>query len=127
MLRKAIGPQRVGSHDTLIELDVAKFMTSLSNFQGAPVDMIQQCVMFPLIDHTGDSTHSHEWIDLLVTWFPKRHMAIKSGRKWERIYPIGTWRLWTPLLRLLTPFGWSTYSHSVSVEVRMIQLGLIFF
>ncbi|PVF97375.1 cytochrome P450 [Serendipita vermifera] len=44
MLRKAVGPQRVGSHDPLIESDATKFMTSLSTFKGAPLHLIQQFI-----------------------------------------------------------------------------------
>jgi cytochrome P450 len=45
MLRRAIGPQRVGSHDPLIESDVAKLMNVLSTFQGNPSDTVQQYVL----------------------------------------------------------------------------------
>ncbi|PVF93579.1 cytochrome P450 [Serendipita vermifera] len=44
MLRRAIGPQRVGSHDPLIESVVAKLMTVLNTFEGNPNDVIQDCI-----------------------------------------------------------------------------------
>ncbi|PVF97212.1 cytochrome P450 [Serendipita vermifera] len=44
MLRRAIGPQRVGTHDTLIESDVTKLMTVLGTFQGNPSDTVQHWI-----------------------------------------------------------------------------------
>jgi hypothetical protein len=45
MLRRAIGPQRVGSHDSRIESDVAKLAIVMNTFQGAPVDIVQEYVI----------------------------------------------------------------------------------
>jgi hypothetical protein len=42
MLRRAIGPQRVASHDRRIEYEVAQIMTVLNTFQGAPIDVVQK-------------------------------------------------------------------------------------
>jgi hypothetical protein len=36
MLRRGIGPQRIGSYDSAIESGVAKFMVELQKFQGNP-------------------------------------------------------------------------------------------
>jgi cytochrome P450 len=36
MLRRGIGPQRVGSYDPIIESEIAKLMTELERFQGNP-------------------------------------------------------------------------------------------
>ncbi|PVF93588.1 cytochrome P450 [Serendipita vermifera] len=41
MLRQGIGPQRVGSHDTLIESEIAKLMPELETFKGNPNTTIQ--------------------------------------------------------------------------------------
>ncbi|PVF93566.1 cytochrome P450 [Serendipita vermifera] len=43
-LRRAIGPQRIGSHDPLLESETAKFMLTLSTFQGNPDDVLQDWV-----------------------------------------------------------------------------------
>lgn len=42
MLRRAIGPQRVGSHDPRIELEVAKLITLLNTFQGTLINPVQE-------------------------------------------------------------------------------------
>jgi hypothetical protein len=42
MLRQAIGPQRVKSHDDMIEPTVAKLMTELETFRGDPNHTIQR-------------------------------------------------------------------------------------
>lgn len=44
MLRRAIGPQRVGSHDIRTESEIAKLMTILDTFEGAPIGVIQQYI-----------------------------------------------------------------------------------
>jgi cytochrome P450 len=44
MLRRGIGPQKIGSYDTTIELEVAKFMPGLEAFQGHPFLTIQRYV-----------------------------------------------------------------------------------
>lgn len=44
MLRRAIGPQRVGSHDPLIESVVANLMTVLNTFEGNPNDVIEHYI-----------------------------------------------------------------------------------
>jgi cytochrome P450 len=36
MLRRAIGPQRVGSHDAYIESETAKLLTTFEKFEGDP-------------------------------------------------------------------------------------------
>lgn len=41
ILRRAVGPQSVGSHDPVIEATVMKFMNELNTFQGCPIDVIQ--------------------------------------------------------------------------------------
>ncbi|PVF93586.1 cytochrome P450 [Serendipita vermifera] len=41
MLRRAIGPQRVGSHDPLIESVAAQLLTTLTTFHGDPTGPIQ--------------------------------------------------------------------------------------
>jgi hypothetical protein len=48
MLRKAIGPQRVGSYDPLIEAQVARLMPVLNTFQGNPIDMMLRYVKYAL-------------------------------------------------------------------------------
>ncbi|PVF93583.1 cytochrome P450 [Serendipita vermifera] len=42
MLRRAIGPQRVSSHDAMVESTVAKLMTGLKAFRGNPNEIIQK-------------------------------------------------------------------------------------
>ncbi|KIM19583.1 hypothetical protein M408DRAFT_31100 [Serendipita vermifera MAFF 305830] len=44
MLRRGIGPQRVGSHDPIIEKNVAKLMLTLQNFQGDPHPILLRAV-----------------------------------------------------------------------------------
>ncbi|PVF93577.1 cytochrome P450 [Serendipita vermifera] len=44
MFRRAMGPQRVGSHDPLIEFEVSRLMTALENFQGSPEHTILQSI-----------------------------------------------------------------------------------
>lgn len=44
MLRRALGPQRVGSYDANIESEAAKFMTVLNTFQGNPNRIIEHCL-----------------------------------------------------------------------------------
>jgi hypothetical protein len=43
MLRRGIGPQRVGSHDPLIESEAARLMYELVPFKGNPAPTIQRC------------------------------------------------------------------------------------
>jgi hypothetical protein len=45
MVRKAIGPQRVGSHDPLVESEISKLLKSLTKFQGNLIEMIQRYEM----------------------------------------------------------------------------------
>jgi hypothetical protein len=42
MLRRGIGPQRIGSHNALIESEIAKFMLELETFQGDPFQAVQR-------------------------------------------------------------------------------------
>jgi cytochrome P450 len=44
MLRRGIGPQRVGSHDEKIEKHATRLMVSLNNFKGSPRELIQRSV-----------------------------------------------------------------------------------
>ncbi|KIM28312.1 hypothetical protein M408DRAFT_329418 [Serendipita vermifera MAFF 305830] len=44
MLRRGIGPQRVGSHDSIIESNASKLMITLQNFNGDPRSLILQAV-----------------------------------------------------------------------------------
>ena len=44
MLRRGIGPQRVGSHDEKIEKHATRLMVALNNFQGNPRKLIQRSV-----------------------------------------------------------------------------------
>ncbi|PVF93563.1 cytochrome P450 [Serendipita vermifera] len=44
MLRKAIGPQRIGSHDPLIECEVGKLVHELAAFKGNPNLILQRLV-----------------------------------------------------------------------------------
>jgi hypothetical protein len=44
MLRRSLGPQAVGSHDTHLESEVVKFMTVLDTFQGHPGETIREYV-----------------------------------------------------------------------------------
>ncbi|PVF93573.1 cytochrome P450 [Serendipita vermifera] len=44
MLRRAIGPHRVGTHDQIIEFEIGKLMTVLETFQGDPDHTIQYCI-----------------------------------------------------------------------------------
>ncbi|PVF97326.1 cytochrome P450 [Serendipita vermifera] len=44
MLRRAIGPQRVGSHDPRIEYEISKLLIALNTFQGTPLDVLQECI-----------------------------------------------------------------------------------
>ncbi|PVF92945.1 cytochrome P450 [Serendipita vermifera] len=41
MLRKSIGPQRISSHNNLIEVEIARLMTALLPFKGNPARTIQ--------------------------------------------------------------------------------------
>ncbi|PVF97322.1 cytochrome P450 [Serendipita vermifera] len=44
MLHRAIGTQRVGSHDPRIESEVAKLVAVLSTFQGTPITVVQEYI-----------------------------------------------------------------------------------
>jgi hypothetical protein len=45
MFRRAMGPQRVGSHDPLIEFEVSKLLTVLETFKGSPEHTVLQYVI----------------------------------------------------------------------------------
>jgi cytochrome P450 len=45
MLRRGIGPQRVGSHDEKIEKHTARLMVALNNFKGSPHELIRRSVL----------------------------------------------------------------------------------
>jgi hypothetical protein len=42
MLRRALGPQRVGSHDPVVESEVAKLMVALNTFRGNPNHIMEE-------------------------------------------------------------------------------------
>jgi cytochrome P450 len=44
MLRRGIGPQRIGSYDPTMEFEIARFMPELEAFEGNPYLIIQQYV-----------------------------------------------------------------------------------
>jgi cytochrome P450 len=44
MLRKGIGPQRLGGHNPIIERITAKLMLELRDFKGDPPSLVMKCV-----------------------------------------------------------------------------------
>lgn len=42
MIRRGIGPQRVGSYDSSIETEVAKLMVELEMLEGSPVSTVNR-------------------------------------------------------------------------------------
>jgi hypothetical protein len=61
MLRKGIGPQRIGSHGEKVEKNADKLMLTFNNFRGDPFPHILRCVPVP---PTG-STHLFAHPDLV--------------------------------------------------------------
>jgi hypothetical protein len=45
LLRRGIGPQRVGSHDEKIEKHATHLMVALNSFEGSPHELIQRSVL----------------------------------------------------------------------------------
>jgi cytochrome P450 len=44
MLRRGIGPQRLGDHNPIVERTTAKLMSELRNFTGDPQSLLLKCV-----------------------------------------------------------------------------------
>jgi cytochrome P450 len=45
LLRRGIGPQRVGSHNEKIEKHATRLVVALNNFKGSPRKLIQRSVL----------------------------------------------------------------------------------
>ncbi|PVF93462.1 cytochrome P450 [Serendipita vermifera] len=68
MLRKAMGPQRVGSHDITIESTVAKLMLELETLQGNPNHTIQRVLGRMVIELTYGEKLWNEIGQDLIGW-----------------------------------------------------------
>lgn len=65
ILRKAIGPQRVGSYDSMIESEVAKLMPKLLSFTGDPSYTVKQLLGRIMLKITyGETIWSEMGLDL---------------------------------------------------------------
>ncbi|PVG01693.1 cytochrome P450 [Serendipita vermifera] len=68
MLRQAIGPQRVGSHDFMIESTVANLMVELETFQGNPNLTIQRALGRMIVKVTYGEQIWEEMGEELMQW-----------------------------------------------------------
>ncbi|KIM28318.1 hypothetical protein M408DRAFT_329423 [Serendipita vermifera MAFF 305830] len=113
MLRRGIGPQRVGSHDPIIEKNITKLMLTLQRFQGDPHPLMLRAIGDIVIEVTygtklpssmnrGLSSWNIEVMDLvnpaffafwLVDIFPFLHFipSWMPGAKFKRIGDRSTW------------------------------------
>src|SRR5271163_2181830 len=64
MLRRGIGPQRVGSHDEIIEKHATRLMVALNNFEGSPHELIQRSVFTFWLRRTA-------FTDMVIHKFPR--------------------------------------------------------
>ncbi|PVF97327.1 cytochrome P450 [Serendipita vermifera] len=68
MLRRGIGPQRIGSYDSLIETAVAKLMAELETFQGNPSPTILRSIGVMVSKFTYGEKIWGEMGDNLTNW-----------------------------------------------------------
>jgi hypothetical protein len=87
MLRRGIGPQRVGSHDPLIESEVARSMSELVTHVGNPALNIHQCVLSNP-HHNLDGSHDYSIVGSVVS------KMTYGQRIWNEMgHELGRWNM----------------------------------
>jgi cytochrome P450 len=79
MVRKGLGPQRIGAHEEKVESNADKLMLTFNDFRGDPLPHLLMCVLVPQKGYTLTIN--------LVLWgiYPlKLHTARRSGPHWAR-------------------------------------------
>ncbi|PVF92956.1 cytochrome P450 [Serendipita vermifera] len=79
MLRRGIGPQRIGSYDHLVESSVAKLMAELETFQGNPKFTFLHAMGRMVIEFTYGEQIWHELGDKLIPWNIKNMELINEA------------------------------------------------
>jgi len=69
MLRRGIGPQRIGSHNEKIEKHATRLMVALNSFKGSPHELIQRSALTFLAETNGVSDMGiHKFLQRSRSW-----------------------------------------------------------